>query len=202
LIRAARHLLLLSVLALLALPAGAQAANPLTDCRGDNDLDRRYTKNDLRKALDNLPTDLEEYSNCREVIEAAIASTENTSSGGGGGGTTPTGGSGGGGGVSTPGGFTAQDENDIAAVTGEVKENPPAVDIGGKSVKPGDNGLFDLASASNSVPLPLVLALIALGLLALGGGLLALRGRLPALARIPVLSKISMPRVRLPRFKR
>lgn len=204
-IRVVRNLLLLSVLTLLALPAGAQAS-PLTDCQGDNDLDRRYTRDELRKALDNLPTDLEEYSNCREVINAAIQSAQNQGGGGGGGGSGSNSGAGGtsgtGGVGSSSDGFTAQDQNDIAPITGDGEKNPPAVDVGGQSVKPGDNGLYDLASASNGVPLPLVLALIALALLALVGGLVALRGRVPALARLPVLSKIPTPRVRLPRFKR
>jgi hypothetical protein len=37
---------------------------------------------------------------------------------------------------------------------------------------------------------------------ALIGGLVALRERIPALARIPLLSKIPTPRVPFPRFRR
>jgi hypothetical protein len=69
-------------------------------------------------------------------------------------------------------------------------------------VKPGSNGLFDLASASNDLPVPLLVALIALALLAVIGGLVALRERVPVLARIPLLSKIPTPRVSFPRFRR
>ena len=59
------------------------------------------------------------------------------------------------------------------------------MNVGGEEVEPGTNGLFDLASASNEVPTPLLLALIALGLLALAGGFVALRGRVPALNKLP-----------------
>ena len=72
--------------------------------------------------------------------------------------------------------------------------------LDGEEVEPGSNGLFDLASASNDVPVPLLVALIAIGLLVILGGLVVLRERVPALARIPLLSKI--PRVSFPRFRR
>ena len=39
----------------------------------------------------------------------------------------------------------------------------PDRDVGGEAVEPGDNGLFDLASASNDLPMPLLVALIAIG---------------------------------------
>ena len=75
--------------------------------------------------------------------------------------------------------------------------------VGGKEIAPGDNGLFNLASAANGLPLPLLLALIAVGLLAVGGAVPMLRRRVPALAgRIPLMSKLNLPRVRLPRLLR
>ena len=74
------------------------------------------------------------------------------------------------------------------------------MNVGGEQVQPGTNGLFDLASASNDVPVPLVLALIRIGVLALVGGFVALRERVPGLARVPLVSKI--PRVSRPRFRR
>ena len=69
------------------------------------------------------------------------------------------------------------------------------MNVGGEEVRPETNGLFHLAAASNEVPTPLLVALIALGLLGLGGGFVAVRRRVPALARLPVLSKIRTPRV-------
>jgi hypothetical protein len=217
--RAPRHLLLLGALIVLALPWGeASAATPfqvIKDCNQDGVLNGKYSNRELREALDNLPTDIDEYSDCRDVINAAITSGAGRESerrpGGGGGGGAPGGGGdprGGGGGspaVVTPEEQAArqQDQEDLAAVTSpEGRDDRPAIDVGGETVKPGSNGLFDLASASNSVPLPLLLVLIVLGLLALGGGLAALRARIPALARLPLLSKVPTSRVSLPRFGR
>ena len=204
-IRALRNLLLLTLLGALALPALAHA-DPQRDCAGDGDLDKNYTNSQLRKALDDLDTGLDEYSNCREVIKAAIASGSDKRSNGGGGGSGGggggSGGGGGGGGEVTPDEQQARanDNAELEALTGDSKDKEPEVIVGGEQVKPGSNGLFDLASASNDVPMPLLLTLIVIGLLAIAGGLVALRGRVPALGRLPLVSKI--PRVSLPRFRR
>ena len=69
--------------------------------------------------------------------------------------------------------------------------------MGGETVKPGSNGLFDLASASNGLPTPLLVALIALAALALTGVLVALRRRVPALAACRSCPR-SRPRVLRP----
>jgi len=207
-IRVLRNTLLLTVLAALALPAAA-SANPVRDCAGDGDLDKHYSNSQLRNALDHIPGELDEYSNCREVIKGAISSgsdRRNESSGDGSGG----GGGGGGGGATGGGGAEsainadeqqarANDNAKLNAITGNP-DAKPEVSVGGEQLQPGTDGLFDLASASNDVPTPLLLALITLGLLALAGALVALRGRVPGLARIPLVSKI--PRVSLPRFRR
>ena len=62
---------------------------------------------------------------------------------------------------------------------------------------PGSDGLFDRGEAPpNDMPLPLLLALIGLGLLALAGGFMALRSRVPAArADLPPLAW-PFPRVR------
>jgi hypothetical protein len=74
------------------------------------------------------------------------------------------------------------------------------VDVGGTSLAPDSSGFFNLAGAANEVPLPLLLALILLALFAMASGAAALRERVPALARIPLLSKLPSPRV--PFFQR
>lgn len=48
------------------------AARVITDCTADGDLDRRYGKGTLRKALLILPSDVDEYTNCRSVITSAL----------------------------------------------------------------------------------------------------------------------------------
>ena len=203
-IRVLRNLLLLSLLALLAVPAAAQA-DAVSDCASDGDLDRRYTNSQLRRALDDIPGDLDEYSNCREVIKSAIASgsdnRNNPSDDGSGGSGGGTGGGGGTGAVSAEEQQArANDDAELNAITGGANDAQPEVNVGGEQVQPGTNGLFDLASASNDVPVPLLLTLIAIGLLAIVGGFVALRDRVPGLARVPLVSKI--PRVSRPRFRR
>jgi hypothetical protein len=194
-IRAATRLLVLAVLAVLALPGGAMA-NPIIDCSNDGDLDKPYSNDQLRRALDNLPTDLDEYSNCREILSGAITGGSDK------GGNRPTLGADGSPLPIDEQAARTKDTEELAAIVGDPEENPPSVKIGDERVEPGSNGLFDLASASNDLPLPLLVALTALGLVALIGGLVAMRERIPALARIPLLSKIPTPRVSLPRFWR
>jgi hypothetical protein len=202
--RVVRNLLLLALLGILVMPAAAQAS-PVSDCAGDGDLDKQYSNAQLRNALDHIPGDLDEYSNCREVIKGAISSGSDKrndrsgdSSGGGGGGSSSSG-SGGGAVSAEEQQARANDNSDLEVITGD-KNARPRVNVGGQEVEPGGNGLFDLASASNELPLPLLLALVGIGLLAIAGGLVALRDRVPGLARLPLLSK--MPRVSLPRLRR
>jgi len=196
-LRAATRLLLLAVLAILALPGSAMANGPIVDCSSDGDLDESWLNARLRRALDDLPTDLDEYSNCREILSGAITGGSDK------GGNRPAA-AGPDGGALPPEeqAARAQDTEDLAAITSDPEGNPPSVEVGGEKVEPGSNGLFDLATASNDLPPPLLVALIALALVALLGGLVAVRERIPALARIPLLSKIPTPRVSLPRFRR
>lgn len=209
--RLPRHLLLLAALLVLLAFPGVAYGSPLEvikDCNQDGELNGRYSNEELRKALDNLPSDIDEYSDCRDVIGAAI--TGGSAKGGGGGGSgSGAGGAGGAGGggaeAVTPEeqAARAQDQADLQKLTTpDSREHAPPVEVGGEKVKPGSNGVFDLASASNSLPTPLLVALIALGLLAIAGGVALLRGRVPALQRLPLVSKIPTPRVSLPRFRR
>ena len=192
-IRAATSLLVLAVLALLALP-GSAMATPLRDCSSDGDLDKQWSNSALRKAIDNLPTDLDEYSNCRELLTNAITSGSDK------GGNRPTLGADGSPLPPDEQAARARDNEDLAAITADPEKSPPGVKVGDEEVEPGSNGLFDLASASNDLPVPLLVALIALALVAVIGGIVAMRERIPALSRIPLLSKI--PRVPFPRFRR
>lgn len=219
-IRVPRHLLLPTALVLLALlapsPAAATPDRVILDCAEDGTLDRNYSNSDLRKARDRLPSDLDEYSDCREVIGAAIKSGSNESgggpsSGGTGAGGGSTGGSGGGSRGSDGAGALspaaeqaarARDQAELDARTAPgATDDPPSVDVGGQTVEPGTNGLFDIASASNSLPGPLLFVLLALGLLTLAGGYVALRSRVPALGRLS-MSKFPIPRGKLPGFRR
>jgi hypothetical protein len=196
-IQVMRKAVLLSALALLALPAAA-LADPVTDCARDNDLDKQYSNSELRKALDNLPTDSDEYGLCREVIAGAIHSGSDQ----GGGRPKDTGPNG----EPLSNSEQARRANDTQALGNIAGDDgsprTPSVDVGGETVKPGSNGLFHLSSASNGLPTPLLVALIALAALALTGVLVALRSRVPLLGRVPLLSKIPAPRAPFPRSSR
>ena len=48
------------------------AARVISDCTRDGDLDRRYSRSLLRKALLILPSDVDNYTNCRSVINNAL----------------------------------------------------------------------------------------------------------------------------------
>jgi hypothetical protein len=187
-----RHIaVLLGVLLALAMPATALGSptGVIRDCNKDGKLDKKYSKQDLKKALKKLPSDIKEYSDCSDVIRAAIDQAGPGAAGGGGGGAGPT------------AGPTAADTAALKEATGGDK--PPAVKVGGKRVEPGENGLFNLDTASNDVPLPLALALIAVGLLTLGGGYMALRRRFPALANLSLKPRLpSLRRVPFARFRR
>jgi hypothetical protein len=196
-IRVLRNLSVLGVIALLVLPAAAQAS-ALTDCVRDNDLDRHYSNSELQKALDNLPTDSDEYGNCREILAGAITAGSDK------GGNRPGDPGADGKPLSEKEQSDRQKDNEaLADIAGDNgSPHTPSVDVGGETVEPGDNGLFDLASASNDLPTPLLVALIALAVLAVTGLLVAQRGRRPLLARVPLISKIPAPRAPFPRSSR
>jgi hypothetical protein len=187
----ARHLVIcLATLAALAIPASANASpqQVIRDCVQDGVLDHHYSNKDLVKARDTLPSDVDEYSDCHEVIAAAIGppGKGHGSKGGGGGGAD----------AASPGSQQAAKTQDDRALREATKPSaPPEVTVDGKKVAPGKNGLFNLASAENGIPLPLLLALIAVGILAAGGALWALRRRVPALANISLPRRISLGRV-------
>jgi hypothetical protein len=183
------HLLTIGALTLLALPANAFASadQVIRDCARDGKLDHNYSNSELRKARNNLPSDLDEYSDCRDVIASAIKGGSNRGLGAGSPGVAAT----------DPAGEAAaqtQDQNDLAAIaTG--KGEKPSVNVGGTKLQPDSSGFFNVGGAANEVPLPLLLALILLSLFALASALGAVRDRVPALASVPLLSKIPTPRV-------
>jgi len=194
LIRAARNLVVLAVLALVVVPAPAMgsADQVLRDCIRDGKLDGTYSNAELRKARDHLPSDSDEYTDCSEIIAAAIKGGSNRGSGAGSPGLGAT---------DAAGEAVARtkDQGDLSAIT-TAKDDAPSVDVGGTSLAPDSSGFFNLGGAANQVPLPLLIALILLALFAMASGAAALRERVPALARIPLLSKL--PSLRVPFFQR
>lgn len=188
-----RRILLATLSTLLLVPATAAHASGedvLSDCNDNGRLDEKYSQSEYSDALENMPTDLDEYTNCREVIrraQAGRASSGGSDSGGGG----ATGGAGGGGG-STGGAVPPAGANDDLSVTEEALANATpeergaianatatggaGADVGGRLVKPGNVGASDLSSTSG-MPAPLIATLALLGVGVLAGGALGLRSR-------------------------
>ena len=169
----------------------------LRDCEDDGSLSGSYRPSELRDAVRNIGTDLDQYSDCRDVISAAVlraVSRSRTSAAGGGDGTA-TGGSGGssGGGGGTAG--TATDSGQSAggadfgggalltpegpeetAELSRLRAAPTSAVVGGRPVTPG--GARDLAAVLvHELPTPLIVALSLLTLGALAAGLPSIRRR-------------------------
>ena len=174
-------LVLIAVL-LLGLPAAARAASSdvIRDCADDGKLDKPYTQTELRGAEKNLPSDIDEYTDCRQVIRAAMH-----------GGSGNPGGPGPAGAIISASGAVAASQQDIDALAAvqndSVKGKQPEISIGGRKIKPGSAGLGGpLAgpAASNTMPPSLLTAVIVLLLLAIVTTYLAARERFPQVRRV------------------
>ena len=195
-----RRILIPLLVALAAVPVTASAAgrDVLRDCNDNGRLDKQYSQGDYADALKNIPTDLDEYTNCRDVIRRAQLGRASGSGGGGSssgsgnpGATAGAAGAGGGGGTGgaigeLPAPSSSQSVTEEALATASPQEREALaeatvggrspVEIGGATIRPGDLGL----SSSSTLPTPLVAALILLGVGALAGGGLAARQRVRA----------------------
>lgn len=181
----------------LAAPAAALASPSavINDCTSNGRLTKTYSQSDYAGALKDIPTDVDEYTDCRDVIRRAqlgAAGGSGNGSSGSGGGTTSAGGGTTGGSTGGPpaagatGGGTAGHSADEAlaqatptqrqAIEKARTTSAEPVRLGGQVVQPGDLG-FGGSGLLNSLPTPLivVLVLLALGAAAAGGFLLKAR---------------------------
>ena len=188
---------------LVAGDAGASGGDVIDDCTKNGTLTRRYSQRDYRQALSQLPADVDEYGNCRDVIRnAQVAGASNRGGGGGAGGGGSAGFR-----APTPGATTAAGTGTTSAghVDGGGKgDDPTAVDptdprndnptsteenealieatrSGGGPVKVGRDAIKPGAQNSSFVqnlPAPLVAVLALLGVGVLTAGVLALRRKL------------------------
>jgi len=178
--RQLRTIPLLIAVLVLGLPGAAQASSSdvIRDCAQDGKLDKHYSQKDLRNAEQNLPSDIDEYTDCRSVIRAAL-------SGGSGSPGSPANG------IVTASGAVAGSPQDIqalqsiAAQAAKGKRTP--VEIGGQSVLPGNAGLGGVLAGlqgANGMPMSLVLAIAALLVLAAVNAYLAVREKFPLVRRV------------------
>ena len=75
---------LLALLALCVPAASAQSTRTqiLRDCEDNGRLDGTYNPSEIRDARNNIPDDVDEYSNCRDVLSRATLSNAGGSTGG------------------------------------------------------------------------------------------------------------------------
>ena len=82
------RLLLVWLLALLVAAPAASAGTRqdiISDCYDDGRLDGNYTPSQIRDARNNLPADIDQYSDCRDVLARALGGSGDKALGGGGG---------------------------------------------------------------------------------------------------------------------
>src|SRR5215207_5280720 len=129
------RLLLVMVLTLLVAAPAAVAgtrADIVEDCFDDGKLDGNYTASQIRDARNNLPADVDQYSDCRDVLARALGGSGSRDIGGGGGG--PLGGGGGGGGDAQP--LTPSGPDEQQALDGARAQADKPVQVGDGTIVP------------------------------------------------------------------
>jgi hypothetical protein len=157
----------------------------LRECQ-DGRLTGTYTSSQIRDALNNIPDDIDQYSDCRDVLRRALLNQAGSSGGNGGSAGGPggggTGGSGGvGGGTAQP--LTPSTDADRRALDQAAKAGAVPLQIAGRDVTPGEG-------VRNSLPTTLLVVLALLALAALAALLPSMRrlGRLSAIG--PTLRRV------------
>jgi hypothetical protein len=153
---------LVAVLATLTVAVPPALSSPISvirDCSEDGVLNGKYSQSELDGALDQLPSDLDEYTDCRSVIRRAqlgaagdkhraakrpaVADRVD--------------------GVAPP---TADEQREIDRATG----SDDSVRVGGTGVRPGESGApFKSAGFGTDLPTLVFVVLIALGASLLAG---------------------------------
>jgi hypothetical protein len=173
-------LLLVMVLTLLVAAPAAMAgtrADIINDCYDDGKLDGNYSPSEIRDARNNLPADIDQYSDCRDVLGRALGGSGDKRVGGDEGG-GPLGGGGGGGQPSEP--LTPSGPDEQAALDKATLEGgSEPVQVGEGTIVPGAAGLAS-GAAHNAVPPSLLAVLILLGLAALAAAVPPVRRRVLA----------------------
>jgi hypothetical protein len=155
-----RLLMLSGLILLLAAPTASAGVREqiLRECQ-DGRITGNYTPKQLRDARKNIPTDIDEYSDCRDVLSRAALAGGN--SGGGGGGNAPV----------APGGLSlagttgnllkpeADDEKDALS---EARGDAGSLSVDGKQVLPAAAGFS--TGSRHGLPTTLLIVLILLGL--------------------------------------
>jgi hypothetical protein len=155
----------------------------LRECQ-DGRLTGTYTSSQIRDALNNIPDDIDQYSDCRDVLRRALLNQAGNSGSNGGTGAGGTGGggiAGGGGGGAQP--LTPSTDADRKALDQAARAGSLPVQLAGRNVTPGEG-------VRNTLPTTLIVVLALLALAALVALTPSLRrlGRLSAIG--PTLRRV------------
>ena len=154
----------------------------LQECQ-DGRLSGDFTAKEIRDARNNIPTDIDQYSDCRDVLARALASR----AGGGGGGAAGGGGLGGAGGGSGPL-LTPSSEADNKAIQNAQARGDEPVKIGESAIAPGAAGLA-AGAPRTGLPAGIIAVLVLLGIGALAAAAPLVRGRLGSLSGVTAFGK-------------
>ena len=168
--RMLEHLALAALaFAILAPAAHGSAKDVIRDCSEDGVLNGHYSHGELTKALDQLPSDIDEYTDCRAVIRSAQLRSAKGKTGGGAPAATPP---------------SPNEQQKVQQAT----KSPGPVNVGGKGVVPGASGApFKAAGFGTDLPTYVLITLVLLLLTMVGAAVLAVHRR-PGLAGSPVIA--------------
>lgn len=141
-----------------AAPALASGGGAVADCGADGTLNGHYSPQELQNALHNLPADLDEYSDCRDVIRGALLAAAS-------GGKHPSSNKSNAVAGKNGKGHHRTHRSDRKTLERAAEQAGKPVNVAGAAVTPGiGNG------AANELPGPVIAGFAGLALVALGGG--------------------------------
>ena len=174
---------LIALLALLLLAPAALADATrnkiLRECQSGS-LSGDYTASEIRDARSNIPDDLDQYTDCRDVLTRALLSLAGGGGGDGGPGGTGDPGTGGGAGGGGTGGApqTPSTEADQRAIQEATTAGEVPLEIAGRRVTPGESAF------RNDVPTTLLVLLALIAVAAAAGLAPQIRRRAVALGAL------------------
>jgi hypothetical protein len=172
---------LIALLALLlaAPPALADGTRNkiLRECQSGR-LTGDYTAREIRDARSNIPDDLDQYTDCRDVLTRALLSRAGGDSDSGGGGGGGVGGGGGTGGGESAAPLTPSTDADKQALEQATGAGEVPVNVAGRPVTPGESAF------RNDLPGTLLVLLALLAAAAVAGLAPQLRRRVPSLGAL------------------
>jgi hypothetical protein len=193
-----RLLFTLTLTLVLLIPAAAYASGSavIRDCTDDGRLEGHYTQRDLRDALSSIPSDVDEYTDCRDIIRRAAFAASAAGGGGGKGGGATSGGGGTGGGSGSSGGSAGGEfggfgnsapSNPNTPLSADQQKTIDAARLGGAGpvrfsdgalIKPG--ALARRTAEVSDVPTPLLIVALLLAAAALTAAIPSFRTRVLA----------------------